>query len=140
MYSCIGKCRKHNLAIDCKLDMFDKIVFWETDFWCLKHYVSHLPATVSRVTVFLGSFVQESVSELVLKEYVYSLKWYHELNECVNNVCDSKLLHVVMEGGKRIHIKILQTSFWNKTIYSLLCTVLRFLNVTEKVDGWVGIV
>lgn len=27
MYSCIGKCRKHNLAIDCKLDMFDKIVF-----------------------------------------------------------------------------------------------------------------
>lgn len=26
MYSCIGKCRKHNLAIDCKLDMFDKIV------------------------------------------------------------------------------------------------------------------
>lgn len=26
MYSCIGKCRKHNLAIDCKLDMLDKIV------------------------------------------------------------------------------------------------------------------
>lgn len=24
MYSYIGICRKHNLAIDCKLDMFDK--------------------------------------------------------------------------------------------------------------------
>ena len=26
MYGVIGKCRKHNLSIDCKLDMFDKVV------------------------------------------------------------------------------------------------------------------
>ena len=26
MYGVIGKCRKHNLAVDCTLDMFDKIV------------------------------------------------------------------------------------------------------------------
>ena len=26
MYGVIGKCRKHNLAVDCALDMFDKIV------------------------------------------------------------------------------------------------------------------
>lgn len=26
MYSVIGKCRKHNMSIDCKLDIFDKIV------------------------------------------------------------------------------------------------------------------
>lgn len=26
MYSVIGKCRKHNMSMDCKLDMFDKIV------------------------------------------------------------------------------------------------------------------
>ena len=26
MYGVIGKCRKHNLTIDCKLDMFDKVI------------------------------------------------------------------------------------------------------------------
>lgn len=26
MYGVIGKCRTHNLAIDCKIDMFDKII------------------------------------------------------------------------------------------------------------------
>ena len=26
MYGVIGKCRKHNLAVDCTLDMFDRIV------------------------------------------------------------------------------------------------------------------
>ena len=26
MYGVIGKCRKHNLSVDCMLDMFDKIV------------------------------------------------------------------------------------------------------------------
>lgn len=61
--------------------------------WCLKHSVSHLPATMSTVAVFLSSLVQESVSESVLSAYFYSIKWYHDLNVCVNNPWNSKLLH-----------------------------------------------
>lgn len=40
--------------------------------------------------------------------FTVSSGMYHELNECVNNVCDSRLLHVVMEGGKRILSKSIQ--------------------------------
>lgn len=46
--------------------------------------------------------MQESVSESVLSAYLNSIKLYPYLNVCVNNPCDSKLLHMVMEGGKKI--------------------------------------
>lgn len=51
MYSVIGKCRKHNLSIDCKLNMFDKIVkrillygyeVWGFDNITLKYYIWNL--------------------------------------------------------------------------------------------------
>lgn len=60
------------------------------------------------MAVFLSSLVQEPVSESVLLAYFYSIKWYHDLNVCVNNPCGSKLLHMVMEGGKRIRCKPIQ--------------------------------
>ena len=69
--------------------------------WCLQHNTSYLPASVSAVAVFLSSLVQQSVSESVLFAYFYSIKWYHDLNIC-ENPCDSKILHMLMEGGKRI--------------------------------------
>ena len=34
MYGVVGKCRKHNLAVDCTLDMFDKIVKLEMLYGC----------------------------------------------------------------------------------------------------------
>lgn len=70
--------------------------------WCLKHCVSHLPATVITIDVFISSLMQKSVSESELLAYFYSIKWYHDLNVCVNNPCNSKPLHMVIEGGKKI--------------------------------------
>ncbi|XP_062612565.1 integrase/recombinase xerD homolog [Saccostrea cucullata] len=75
--------------------------------WCSDHGVSHLPAAVSTVAVFLSSLVQQSVSESVLSAYFYSIKWFHDFNVCINP-CDTKILHMVMEGGKRILSKPIQ--------------------------------
>ncbi|XP_061194378.1 integrase/recombinase xerD homolog [Saccostrea echinata] len=75
--------------------------------WCSDHGVSYLPAAVSTVAVFLSSLVQQSVSESVLSAYFYSIKWFHDFNVCVNP-CDTKILHMVMEGGKRILCKPIQ--------------------------------
>lgn len=36
-------------------------------------------------------FMLYLVMWFLLKENVYSNKWYYELNECVSNVCDFKL-------------------------------------------------
>ncbi|XP_056016259.1 uncharacterized protein LOC125658242 [Ostrea edulis] len=75
--------------------------------WCSAHDVSYLPAAVSTVAVFLSGLVQQSVSESVLSTYFYSIKWYHDCNMC-SNPCDQKILHMLMEGGKRILSKPIQ--------------------------------
>ena len=42
MYSAISKCRKHNLSIDCKLDIFDKavksIILYGCEVWGFTNY------------------------------------------------------------------------------------------------------
>ena len=75
--------------------------------WCSDHGVAFLPAAASTVAVFLSGLVQQSVSESVLSTYFYSISWHHDCNMC-SNPCNEKILHMIMEGGKRILSKPIQ--------------------------------
>ncbi|KAK3090957.1 hypothetical protein FSP39_011926, partial [Pinctada imbricata] len=75
--------------------------FKKFQHWCSSLSVSSMPASVSTVAVYLSSLVQKSVSESVLSTNFYSIKWHHDISLCANP-CDSKILHLLMEGGKRI--------------------------------------
>ena len=66
--------------------------------------VNYAPASVSTVAIFLSNLVQKSVSDSVYQSYFYSIKWFHDRN-FLKNPCDSKILHLMSEGAKRILCK-----------------------------------
>lgn len=94
-----GKSEKTNKLYDAYFQKFKK--------WCAGNGVSYLPASVSTVAVFLSSLVQQAVSDSVLSAYFYSIKWNHDANICTNP-CETKILQLIMEGGKRILCKPVQ--------------------------------
>lgn len=73
--------------------------------WCLAKEVVCFPAKPSVVAIFLSDLIQQGVSEAVLRSSFYSIKWYHDLHCARSNPCDDRVIHTLLEGGKRILAK-----------------------------------
>ena len=78
---------------------FDKFISW-----CNKFKFKSLPASVSNVALCFGSLIQQLVSNSVLDAYFYSINWFHKV-ALVANPCESVLLPLILEGGKRFLCK-----------------------------------
>lgn len=108
MYSCIGKCRKHNLAIDCKLDMFDKIVqpifLYGCEVWGFQKtklieklhlkfckHILNLSSSTPNYMVYgeLGRY------PLVINIKVRMISFWGKLINSQNSKLSSKLFHVL---------------------------------------------
>ena len=78
-----------------------EVYFKKFKEWCVRNTVNYSPASVASVAIYISGLVQQSVSESVLLAHFYSIKWFHDFY-LLENPCDNKLIHMMIEGSKRI--------------------------------------
>lgn len=81
--------------------------FKKFEDWCNINEVPSLPSKACVIAVFLSGKIQGGVSESVLLAYFHSIKWFHDVH-CSYNPCDEKLIHMLIQGGRRMLAKPVQ--------------------------------
>lgn len=74
--------------------------FRKFEDWCISNGLSFLSSSVSTVSIFVSSLVQDGVSESVLISYIYSIRWYHM--NFFDNPCNYKAIYLLVQGAKRL--------------------------------------
>jgi hypothetical protein len=70
--------------------------------WCQANNVQPLPGQTVDFARFLSHLYQSNVPYSQIESIFYSVKWFHDRHPlCVNNPCDSKFSHLLLQGLKR---------------------------------------
>ena len=108
MYGVIGKCRKHNLSLDCKLDMFDKaikpILLYGCEVWgyCNTRFIEKLHLKFCKHILNLKSSTPNFMVygelgryPLIINVKVRMISFWGKLLNFQNSILSSKLLYVL---------------------------------------------
>lgn len=73
------------------------------ELWCTQNEVKELPASAEVISSYLMSLYQNNAPFSRMESSFYAIKWRYDCNpRVVNNPCDTKYLHNVLLGLKRL--------------------------------------
>lgn len=73
--------------------------------WCKKYGFSYLPAKESILCLFFSDLIKQKTGKSTLESYFYSIKWNHDFASISPNPCDSRIVKMTFEGGRRLVAK-----------------------------------
>ena len=70
--------------------------------WCEANQVVHLPAKQIDIARFFSNLHQRNVPYSQIESIFYGIKWHYDrVPDLISNPCDSKYLHLILQGLKR---------------------------------------